>query len=58
MHFGSFRLASLIKSSRRIITIYVSKIEAVCCEVQTHFEGFGLARFMKKVLGAFSRFLC
>jgi len=37
--------------------ICASKNEAVCCEVQTHFGSFRLARFVKKVLGAFSRFL-
>jgi len=37
--------------------IYVSKNEAVACEVQTHFGGFHLARYIKKFLGALSRFL-
>jgi len=35
----------------------VSKKEAVCREVQTHFGSFRLASFIKKVLGAFSRFM-
>ena len=41
----------------RIIPIYVSKNGAVYCEVETHFGSFLRARFMKKVTGAFSRFL-
>ena len=45
------------KSSGRYCTICASKNEAVCCEVQTHFGSFRLARFVKKVLGAFFRFL-
>jgi len=45
------------KSSGRNFTIYASKREAVCCEVQTHFGSFRFARFMNKVLGAFLRFL-
>jgi len=40
-----------------IFTIYVSKDEAVCCEVKTHVGSFRFARFMKKVLGAISRFM-
>jgi len=31
--------------------------EAVSCEVQTHFGSFHLARFIRKVPGALSRFL-
>ena len=42
-------------SSWRIITIYASKNEAVCCWVQTHFRSFRFAKFVKEVLGAFSR---
>jgi len=42
------------ESSWRIITIFASKNEAVCREVQTHFENTPLARFTKKFLGAFS----
>jgi len=38
-------------------TIYVSKNEAVCCLVQTHFGSFRLASLIIKVVGAFSRFL-
>jgi len=34
--------------------ICVSKNEAVCCEVQTHFGSLRFSRFIKKVLGAFS----
>jgi len=37
--------------------IFGSKNEAVCWWVQTHFGRFRPARFMKKVLGAFSRFM-
>jgi len=37
--------------------MYVSKNEVACCEVQTEFGSFRFARVMKKVLGAFSRFL-
>jgi len=51
------RLQGLQKSSGRILTIYASKNEAVCCEVQTHFGRFRFARFVKKVLGIFSRFV-
>jgi len=35
--------------SGEIFTIYVSKNEAVCCEVQTHFASFPLARLIKKL---------
>jgi len=51
------RLQGLQKSCGRIFTIYASKNEAVCCEVQTHFGRFRFARFVKKVLGIFSRFV-
>jgi len=46
------------ESSWRIITIFASKNGAVCREVQSHFESSPLARFTKKFLGAFSRFMC
>ena len=39
-------------------TICASKNEAVCCEFQTQFGSFRLASFVKKVLGAFSQFMC
>jgi len=45
------------KSSGRNSTIFVLKNEAVCCEVQTHFRSFRLASFVKRVLGAFLRFM-
>jgi len=35
----------------------VSKNEAVCHEVQTHFGSFLCASFMKVAMGAFSRFM-
>jgi len=41
------------KSSRQIFMIYVSKNEAVCCEVQTHFASFPLARLIKKLWAHF-----
>ena len=44
------------KGSGRNSTICVSKNEAVCCEVQTHFGSFRLSSFIKIALGAFSRF--
>jgi len=37
---------------------FVSKNEAVSCEVQTHFGSFHLAKFIKKVLGALPLFMC
>ena len=40
-----------------IFAVYASKNEVVSCEVQTHFGGFHRARFITKVLGAFSPFL-
>jgi len=46
------------KSSGCIFAIYVFKNEAACREVQTHSGCSPLARFMKKVLGAISRFMC
>ena len=45
------------KNFGRIFTTYVYRTEAVSCEVQTHFGGFHLARYITKVLGALSRFL-
>jgi len=44
------------KISGRIFTIYASKNEAVCREVQTHFGSFHLAIF-PEVLGPLSRFM-
>ena len=46
------------KSSGGNFTIYASKNEAVCREVETHFGSSPLARFTEKVLGAISRFMC
>jgi len=45
------------KNSLSIFTIYASKNEDVCCEVQTHFVSSLLEMFTKKVLGAFWRYL-
>jgi len=45
------------KSFVRIFTIYVSKNEAVCREVQTYFGSSVPARFTEKVMGSFSRFV-
>jgi len=45
------------ESSGLIFTIFASKNKAVRCEVQTHFSSSPLARFTKKVQGAFSRFM-
>jgi len=45
------------KSSGRRSTIYVFKIEAVFCELQTHFGSSRFVRFMKNVQGALSRFV-
>ena len=42
------------KNSGCIFTIYVSENEAVCGEVQTHFESSLPASFAEKVLGAYS----
>jgi len=44
------------KGSGRIFTIFASKSEAVCHEVQTHFGSSTYSRFTKRFLGAFSRF--
>jgi len=41
------------ESSGQIFTIYVSKNEAVCCECQTHFVSFLLARLIKKLWAHF-----
>ena len=58
---GSFRKYSACKVYRKSFgrnsTIYVSKNEAVCCEIQTHFGSSCLASFMNNVLGAFSLFM-
>jgi len=43
--------------SERIFTIYMSKNEAVFCEVQTHFGSSLPASFAEKIMGAFSRFM-
>ena len=43
-------------SSGRIITIYASKNEAVCREVQTHFGSFLRASFMKRIWAHFLDF--
>jgi len=46
------------KNSGHIFTIYVSKNEAVCYEVQMRCDSTTvLARFARKILGAFSRFM-
>jgi len=55
--FGSFLRASFEKSYGRIFSIFASKNEAVCCCVQMYFGNCRFARYMKKVLGAFSRFM-
>jgi len=56
--FWKFSLCEVYEETfGRIFTIYASKIEAVSCEVQTHFGGFHLARYIKKIHGALSRFL-
>jgi len=39
-------------------SIYASKNEAVCREIQTHVRSFRPASFAEKVLGAISRFMC
>jgi len=41
-----------VKKFRRIFTIYVSKNDAVCCEVETHCESSPLALFIRKKLWA------
>jgi len=43
-----------IKCSGRIFTIYASKSEAVCREIQTHFGRSLPASFTEKVLGTIS----
>jgi len=57
MHSGSSLLTSFTEKVVGAIPRFVSKNEAVCCEVQTHFGSSRLASFIKKVLGAFSRFM-
>ena len=52
-----FALQSYRKSFGRIFTIYASKNEAVCPEIQTHFGSSPLASFTEKVLGTISRFV-
>ena len=46
------------ESSGRNITIFTSTNEAVCREVQTHFQRSPFARFTKQVMGSFSLFMC
>jgi len=46
------------KSSGGNSTICSSKNEAVCREIQAHFESILPARFTEKVLGAIPRFMC
>jgi len=43
------------KSSGRTFSIFASKNEGICCEVQTHFGSSLPASFTEKVLGAISR---
>jgi len=45
------------KSSGRIFLIFASGNEAVCCEVQTHFQSSLPVRFTEKVMGAIPRFV-
>ena len=45
------------KSSGRNSTICASKNEAVCREIQTHFESFLLASFTEKVVGAIPQYV-
>jgi len=45
------------KSSGRIFSIYASKNEAVCREIQTHFGSSLPASFTEKVVGAIPRFV-
>ena len=45
------------KSSGRTFTIYASKNETVCREVQTHCGSSPPTRFIEKVLGTISRFM-
>ena len=44
----------LQKKSWHIFIIYVSKNEAVGCEVETHFGSYLLAKYTEKILGTFS----
>ena len=48
-----FALRSAWKSSGRNFTIYASKNEAFCCEVQTHFESTPLQSLQKKFWAQF-----
>ena len=52
-----FSMQTICESYGCILTIDVSKNEAVCREVQMYFGSFHLMRFMKQILGAFSRFM-
>jgi len=45
------RSQALQKKSGHNFTIYESNTEAVCCEVETHFGSFVLARFVRKNSG-------
>jgi len=57
--FWNFLLCEAYEESfGYIFTSYVSKNEAVSCEVQMHFGRFHLVRFVKNVSGALSRFMC
>ena len=56
--FGKFFPCKPQKRYGRILSIFASKNGAACCSVETHFGSFRFARFMKKVLGALSRFMC
>ena len=47
------RLQGLQKSSGRIFTIYACQNEAVCCEVQTHFEVLRFQVLQKKIWAHF-----
>ena len=51
------RLQGFQKSSGHIFKKFASRNEAVGCRVQTQFGSFSLASFVKKILGAFSRFM-
>ena len=49
--FWSFSLCKLKKCSGRIFSIFASKNEGICCEVQTHFGRSLPARFTEKSSG-------
>ena len=53
-----FSMQALWKSSGCNFTIAASKNVTVCCDVQTHFGTFPLARFIEKVMGEVSWFMC